>query len=349
MRLYDTIMSKPGTFTDKAYQGCYSVICPVMRGAQCFDISDNVVDICDNLTNTRPSTVMSALPMLRMPYQKIWLEWTHADHRKGVPSSNGKPVPQKMGCYIESDSTGSKGVVVFFWRHNKLHDLPPGLDELSINPVGVVFDWSQEPGKPPREQYADLFLGNSGLPIKVHPQQGYEAHRDAMVKGAKWRKFASEEKEVRAFMALQARSDVVPLLQFHELYEACGDSLLPGGHLYESFVGDLAGEFSFIESFILMLNSKNTIIEQRREDLSRLNKARAKNRRPPLREFTTTHIRLSRVQGNRHGIRGGGWHESARQHMVRGHFKLRRSGVYWWSAHPRGFGDKLVRTGYRAE
>lgn len=348
MRLYDTIMSKPGTATDHAYCGCYSIMAPIMKEAQCFDIADNIVDICDHLSETRPSTVLSAMPMLRMPYPKIWLEWTHADHRKGNPSNNGKPIPQKMGCYIESDPDGARGVVVFFWKHKELQDLPAGLDELSIDPIGIVFDWTQEPGKPPREQYADMFLGNTGLPIKIHPQQGFEAHRDAMLKGKKWRKFAQDEKEVRAFMALQARSDVVPLLQFTKLFEVCGPALLPGGHLYESFVNDIAGEFSFIESFILMLNSKNTIIQREREDLSRLNKARAKSRRAPLKEFITTKVRLSPTQQRRHGI-ASGWHESARQHLCRGHFKLRSTGLFWWSSHLRGFGDKTVRSGYRAE
>jgi hypothetical protein len=97
-----------------------------------------------------------------------------------------------------------------------------------------------------------------------------------------------------------------------------------------------------------MLNSKNTIVEQRREDLSRLNKARTKSRKAPLREFITTKIRLSPTQARRHGI-ASDWHESARQHLCRGHFKVRATGVFWWSPHLRGFGDKTVRTGYRAE
>lgn len=32
--------------------------------------------------------------------------------------------------------------------------------------------------------------------------------------------------------------------------------------------------------------------------------------------------------------------EAARQHLVRGHFKIRRTGVYWWSPFLRGDGTR---------
>src|SRR5262245_13639140 len=38
-----------------------------------------------------------------------------------------------------------------------------------------------------------------------------------------------------------------------------------------------------------------------------------------------------------------------RAHLVRGHFKLRRTGVYWWSSFVRGRGTGLIRQHYGVE
>jgi hypothetical protein len=114
--------------------------------------------------------------------------------------------------------------------------------------------------------------------------------------------------------------------------------------LLTSLMNDLAGEDILVTGFLLMLNSKNALTIQS-EDISRLNKARVKSGKMPLQEFNKTFLtipgHLKRYQG------GHGSSETVRLHMVRGHYKVRKSGVYWWSPHPRGHGVPLTRTQYQ--
>jgi hypothetical protein len=89
------------------------------------------------------------------------------------------------------------------------------------------------------------------------------------------------------------------------------------------------------------MNSRNAI-ETRPVDLSGLNRARAKKRRPLFLSYRTTHLRLSQAQQRafRAGLLSK---EDAGRHRVRGHFKIRRTGVYWWSPFFRGDPTKPVK------
>jgi hypothetical protein len=65
--------------------------------------------------------------------------------------------------------------------------------------------------------------------------------------------------------------------------------------------------------------------------------------------YQTTHLRLSQAQTR--AFRAGLLtREEAGRHSVRGHFKIRRTGVYWWSPFFRGDPTKLVqRQEYKVE
>jgi hypothetical protein len=163
----------------------------------------------------------------------------------------------------------------------------------------------------------------------------------------KWTRFEGDEREREAANELSRRGEIVPLEPFLPFLNAW--DLKPGVDWYESFCDDLAGELPFIEAFLLLLNSKNTIIRQDRDNFTKLNRLRVRARKTPLREFVVTRLRMSRVQGNRLAAMGF-TREQARMHIVRGHFKCKKTGVFWWSPHPRGKGNKeSKRTGYEVK
>jgi len=150
---------------------------------------------------------------------------------------------------------------------------------------------------------------------------------------SRWKHLSGDEVEFQAYKELVRHSEILPVdfcVPFIRKYD-----LFPSRNKWaESFVDDVAGELPFVEAFLLLLNSRN-IVSQQREDLSRLNKQRVKHKKPPLKEFITTRMSLSRVQSNKARAMGLD-REAARLHMVRGHFKVRSSGVYWWGHHMRG-------------
>jgi hypothetical protein len=106
-------------------------------------------------------------------------------------------------------------------------------------------------------------------------------------------------------------------------------------------IGDWGGA-RFLLAVLALLNSKNVV------DLSSGQRGRnAKPGKKPLLSYTICKINMRRRLGTEgdHLSSSG----ACRAHFVRGHFKMRRSGVYWWSPFIRG--DKslgFVSKSYRA-
>jgi hypothetical protein len=110
---------------------------------------------------------------------------------------------------------------------------------------------------------------------------------------------------------------------------------------------DVAQEVKPAIGMLIMLNAKNCVTTQAIEPPARLNAARVRRGRMALVAHTIVGIRLGRRDGRQaetHGMSAA----EVRQHLVRGHFKIRRTGVYWWRGHIRGGLVKgaLVRSRY---
>ena len=98
---------------------------------------------------------------------------------------------------------------------------------------------------------------------------------------------------------------------------------------------DWAGETGYILAVIGLLNARNAV-ETQAVDQTRLNKARIKRGKPPLFEhkiLKITHRRMTRPDGDSAGRSD---YAPMREHFVRGHFKTRRTGIFFWHPHVRG-------------
>lgn len=93
---------------------------------------------------------------------------------------------------------------------------------------------------------------------------------------------------------------------------------------------------------IMLLTARNTpLLVEEGEDLSRLNKKRSQSGKPPLvdaRPVTWNLSREERCVGRTTAPFDGEARSAATAHIVRGHMKVRKSGVFWWSAHSQLFG-----------
>lgn len=97
---------------------------------------------------------------------------------------------------------------------------------------------------------------------------------------------------------------------------------------------DWAGEPWFWLAVMALLNAKNGASSTFAPIAPALNKSRAKAGKPPLADFHQLTLRIGPrdAQGRRAGRSGDG----QRAHTVRGHFKVRRTGIYWWRPFIRG-------------
>ena len=82
-----------------------------------------------------------------------------------------------------------------------------------------------------------------------------------------------------------------------------------------------------------LLNTRN-VTEVEHVDYTRLNRKRVQNKKYPLSNHKVLKIRLE----HKRSLTGSGTGTSAeiRSHFVMGHFKTRKTGVFWWGPHMRG-------------
>ena len=350
MRLYDKLLTTPGTILDEAFCGAFTTLAQGLRQSQCFLLSPNLAAACEEVCWSKPSSILSAQKMLRVPYQHTWIEWELDDRLKEHTRENTKPKPLRMGCYIHTNKEGTKGTAHYCWEHRISPELKekygadiPGFEdmpEITLDPFGIIFDFA-DGAEPAMVQYArSIGMNYTEEDLRARNIKAKEAYRDAMRRSEKWRYLAKDENEVEAYMKLDESTGIIPLTMCEGMFRhpSLGQKLRAGQKMFEDFMEDLSGEFIYIEAFLLMLNTRNRVVTQTKEDLSRMNKARLKNRRSPFREFIITDLVLNKSHITRAGVTGMTRAE-ARRHLVRGHFKTRKSGSYWYSAHMRSHGE----------
>ncbi len=330
MRLYNQLLAARGGLIDQMMMGCITAFGEELEKAQCFSLSKDVSLTCNDICQSKPSSMLGAIEQARAPYPHTWVEWSGPEREPGT-KANSKVLPAKIGCLLITNKDGNRGVAILAWAHSK------DLVDISLNPFGVLFDWSRSSARPVIDRYADRI----GVDISKF-KQTMDDYQQALTDTDRWSKHGTDKKELDAFIELDKMAAVIPLEFCLRWLKA--NNIVPGTERHNSYMDDLTGELIFIEAFLLLLNARNTIVSQTREDLTKLNKARARRRQAPLKEFITTSLKLSRVQSNRASAHGS--HDAARAHLVRGHFKLRSSGVYWWSPHVRGTGKTVVRRQY---
>jgi hypothetical protein len=112
-----------------------------------------------------------------------------------------------------------------------------------------------------------------------------------------------------------------------------------------ALMNDVADETAMAIRACLMLNTKNLKVVKAIEAPAKLNKKRAKNKKPPFFEYLTLDIfvsqsgsRLDRKKVNYSALQKhfDSLSVDRRWGTVMGHFKVRSTGVFWWSEHGRG-------------
>jgi hypothetical protein len=98
---------------------------------------------------------------------------------------------------------------------------------------------------------------------------------------------------------------------------------------------DWAGEPWFWLAVMALLNAKNGASSTFVPAPAKLNKARRKAGKQPLAEYHQLTLRIGPSERGT-GRGGPSGHAAQRAHTVRGHFKIRRTGIYWWRPFIRG-------------
>jgi hypothetical protein len=319
-----------------------------------FGLTDDVARTCCDLAYSRPSTLNAALPLVRLPYPKVWIE-----NRGGLGKEliqPGRPAPLRQGVLLEAvDGNGQVGAMTLAWTHRD-RDNPREVAP-TVCPFCIYFDWRTDGDVRQgiravhdkqlammRQMFGDpgwLTMILEAINARFLAEHNYAFTMEAMRNTPILKRYAGDSKEVAAIREGEKHLNIG--VSSHALFfmrEVVQGAVQVGGFgvlkdLLDSWMADVAGEGPFAECFIAMLNSKNPCLDRKPVDLTKLNRSRAKAGRKPLLDHVETRLALSRAQA-RYAKAAGIDREHARQHDVRGHFKIRRSGVYWWASHVRG-------------
>jgi hypothetical protein len=353
VRLADALLAAVGGEADRAQFGAITSL----AAAQHFELSEEVVEACREVASSRPSSLLSVLPMVRAPYPKTWFEWPDRLHPARPPVS-GKPVPKRLGCLVEMYvETLDRGTYTWAWMHAD--------GSIAVAPFSVLFDHRLDADIPAQLQrvagnaatlsIAEIGTIESLIGFKIDAAAvGENARRfdeaantiskaDLAISSSRWRRVAGDPEEFVAARALARHSMPMPSLHCLRLWhfmERVAEPLL-ARQAARSWQDDLLGEEPFAHTFLTLLNARRAL-DTDREDLARLNKRRLAKVQPPLHEFTVTTLHLSERAAARAAAQGLS-RAASRRHLVRGHFKTRSSGIYWWSPFYCGGGETLAR------
>lgn len=308
----------------------YTDFIKALDGAIPLEIDQNVGFLTDTIQKSELSRIEDMSRFCRPPFQKTWIEWPGASGQfSATPNreidkrqdQRGSPRPDRFGCLIEAQDNMGKFDLSFAWSHKGIG--------LSISPWMVKMDQTATPTPVPSvftpADESDAKWLQSKLPrLKHEPLSNIVRHnkRAGLIQNPRMSRFV----------------DQIAKRIHHNSPEGCA--------IRQAWMDDIEGEGGFIEALLIVLNSRNLVSVSEPTDMSKVNKSRRILGRPPLAEFRTVKINLSKV-----GARKADAAESEnrmREHIVRGHFKVRKSGVFWWSPFIRGDATlgSIARKGY---
>jgi hypothetical protein len=314
-----------------------------IEGAQRFVVSPDVRGAIRSLLTSRPSTLVQAAPFARLPFERCWFEWTPPGDANLHP---GQVSVSRCGAVLEA--YGPHGFTMFTaWEYEpKAHlaaikeevrrqvpdDQYDVIDHRLVPNYGVssvvgAYDLSDFDG-PPAMDSDPHFKWFHQRPLT---RDDLDRQRDDVKNGVRWA--LKDEKEWRAIKQLEERS------AFRVHHETHGSEKIEAQHRetgdISSIIHDVQDEMGHLFATLILMNSKNCVNVAKAELPVKLNKARRKHGKRELLPYSTVHIELTKSQ-QRAVASGVMSREEARRHLVRGHFKVRASGVFWWGDFWRG-------------
>lgn len=314
---------------------CYTELAQRVRSAPRFVLDRAAVHFLQNTAEMNPLRFLTALPICRMPYPRMWIEFTYKDRDDWLKMAvtRGASVkenpeaypPSRLGFYLEQqDRVGRFFHVTPVWSHpSSPAEIEKGFDPLSVS----VCSLTQE-----------IDASDEATPDPAHRARIRAALQDRLLhpQNENFDRYLHGSSDVELLCALESRINVTIadfMLQFWLWISKHQADSMEKLRSFAEF--DLLAEWKFILALLISINSRNIIRLGEEINYDRLNKARIAKGKAPLLSHREIKLSLSRVQRNRMGSDIGG-HRDLAAHIVEGHWKVRKSGLYWWNTHARG-------------
>lgn len=291
---------------------------PQIRAAQKFVLSPEFTAVADALSVDYTGLVR-AFPHCRLPYQQTWIELAHAERatfsKAEMIAPDWQVKPHRVGYLLSATRDDlSAWKVHLFWSTDKGCSCPPMAMEFDmIGSFGPV----QLPMMESLRERIESSLVLTNAPAMDHP--GWTRASDSV----KLAMLAHTKPSIPNYGLPYPIG--IPRERINEYSEAMVDLAR----------ADWAGEPAYLLAVIGLLNARNAV-ETEAVDYRKLNHARMKRGKPPL--FEHKLLKISRRQQKRvyNGSGPVSNHAPMRGHFVMGHWKVRKTGIFFWHPFKRG-------------
>jgi hypothetical protein len=296
-----------------------SCLMPQLRNAVHFTLAPEFAAVADALSSDFTGLVR-AFKHCRLPYPITWIEVAQADRPAFMHSEMQAPkfqtAPKRVGFLLTATREDlSAWKAHLFWSTDKGCSCPAmamGFDMLNVIDHCDTLPTDEEA----REQIQKSLVLDATAMDK-HP--GW-IHSSEMVKLA----MINHTKPIAPDYDIPMPPYGLSPNLIRDFFSA----------IHDLARSDWAGEISYVLAVIGLLNARNAV-ETQTVDYGRLNKARIRRGKLPLLEHKI--LRIARRQQRRVYVNGArGDYAPMRGHFVMGHWKVRRTGIFFWHPHARG-------------
>jgi len=298
---------------------------PWLRQAQKFVLGAEFAAVAEALSEDY-SGLVRVFDRCRLPYATTWIEVLQSDRPGFMAAGVHVPAlqirPKRVGYLLTATRPDlSAWKAHLFWNFDRQ---PPELT-CCVSHVATQFDMTNEINDVDQDEIEQAMARDRALqsigPFSVDRMQDHPG----------WAAATSMIRMVMARHVEPCWGDCplnIPIT-------LPADRLAAQDMISKMAQSDWAGESAFLLAVIGLLNARNAV-EFEHVDRRKLNRSRARSGKPALFEHKLLkihHRQQQRVYGD--GSADGS-HAPMRGHFVRGHFKARKSGIFFWHPFMRG-------------
>lgn len=303
----------------------FNALTNALAGAKKFVFDEAASQAVTDLGFGTSQSLVNAIEFARCPFESTWIEIDVRHLRDDLPGRPNTVFVDRQGYLFDSILSGSAGKVALFWEHNKQYTRSHEIFQkygLLPTPQACTFDLmfsysDAEKTDPTWVQGVRNRIKYSSWQIKcVIEKGGSYTEKDRVALETVQHKYFPMNPEYMvggpAWEEFKTRSDE---------------------QVVEVFSTDAQNEPQFILAMLTLLNCRKSIVVTEREN-QKVNKLRRLKGKIPYFSHKTIQLKLSNEE--REVYKKTGSKGTSRAHLVRGHFKVRKTGVFRWVQHVRG-------------
>jgi hypothetical protein len=303
--------------------------------AELYVMDEHALAMAANVSLTKPSSILASLPFVGLPSEATWIEFDNF-HARAATAALGSPnIKHKTAIaevlrsgflmYLDEDAeTGKKDIVIEYAHKDRHPSTPDAVSDLAP----IIGRFSLRDTDEFRLPFFPTLPRDKSIPTKGRVRQ----HLEILEK---------DPAEAAAYMELHARFSWEPHPDLRQLARSVATLMGEDNvtRVEENQAGDLERVFMMhVLPSLILLNCRNAVTRDYSPAPDRLNKKRKEKGRPPIREYTTVKVHLSGAAQRAMRDQGLTLANARDGSFVIGHFKVRKSGIFWWGFHMRGGG-----------